>query len=81
MSVEIERRLRTFDDGNGVRKPLAILAANELRANRLRLDALSRDWHKHRDIEKEWRVFTQRVVLVAAFVGAVSAVSILMGWL
>ena len=53
----------------------------ELRAAQLRLDALARDWNRLRDIEDEWKVFTNRVVLAAAFVGALSATSLLMGWL
>lgn len=48
-------------------------------ATKLRLDALSRDWNLHRDVEKQWRTFRDRTFLVAGILAILASVSVFTG--
>lgn len=52
----------------------------EFNALQLRLDALSRDWNKHRDVEQEWRRFRDGTFLAAGVIGCLASLSVLLGW-
>ena len=49
----------------------------ELRAARLRLDALSKDWNRHRDIEREWRLFSERTFVTGIILASVLVLAFL----
>ena len=51
----------------------------EFEAVCLQRDALSRDWNRMRDNERDWRIFTRRTFLAAGVVMCLAALAVVMG--
>ena len=51
------------------------------RFEKMRYDALSADWHRLRDIEREWRQLRDKVLMVAAIVAGMIPLAIIAGWI
>ena len=53
----------------------------EHEALKLRYEALSRDWNRLRDIEDDWRLLRDRVLLFGGLTMGAWAFAVIAGWL
>lgn len=51
----------------------------EYQALKIRYEALSRDWHRQRDVEREWRTLRDRIFYALAFIAGLMSVLIITG--